>query len=63
MKIFHVKVVALEAQDNSFETALCVQAASSSTGIAEIRNEHGSALLNKVACNGMPLKEFARKYN
>lgn len=56
-----IRVVTLEPQDSSFETALCVKAASSS-GLKEIEAEHGKKLVKRVVCNGKSIERFAKSF-
>ena len=57
-----IRVVTLDPQDSTFETALCVQAASTKDGLQNIIQEHGRKVLESVACNGKPIKRFAKTF-
>ena len=57
------QVVALEKANNSPESELCVAAATSNDAFAQAKTNFDQAIINDVACNGVELIKFAKRYN
>ena len=59
-----MKIYAFTAEDDSKETQLCVAAATSKEMLEQVKKElYGSKSAANVSCNGMSLKEFAKRYS
>ncbi|MBE1298865.1 MAG: hypothetical protein GJ680_03000 [Alteromonadaceae bacterium] len=58
-----VEIFSFTSDDNVPETKLCVAAVTSKEAFAEVKAKHfANKSVNSIACNGMPLKAFAKKY-
>jgi hypothetical protein len=59
----NVKAVAFEKANVTPESELCVAAATSNEAFAQARVGFNNAEVNSVACNGVELVKFAKRYN
>lgn len=58
-----VKVVAFEKANSTPESELCVAAATSNEAFAQAKAGFNNVTINSVACNGVELVKFAKRYN
>lgn len=56
-----VKVISLEPKDDSLETSLCIAAATNESKYNSLL-EKNKINTNKIICNGLPIRKFARNY-
>lgn len=57
------QAIALEKANNSPESELCVAAATSNDAFAQAKTNFDQAIISDVACNGVELVKFAKRYN
>ncbi len=54
--------IALRAGSDSFETRICVAAATSAEDFETLKAQTNARVLDAISCNEMSLAEFAREY-
>ncbi|MEW9799255.1 hypothetical protein [Alteromonas sp. CYL-A6] len=58
-----ISVTAFENTNNTFETALCIAAATSNEAFKQTKRNAGHLSTEEVACNGETLAKFAKQFN
>ena len=58
-----VKAIAFESTNSTPESELCIAAATSNEAFAQVKTGFNKTTINSVACNGVELVKFAKRYN
>lgn len=58
-----VNVIAFESANTAPESELCIAAATSNEAYAQVKNNINSIAIDSIACNGIELVKFAKRYN